>query len=104
MLDCLSNGRVEVGVGSGFARHDFEAFGVAESERESRFHEGLAVLRQALSGSSVNFVGDHYRIQGCQLRPTPIQRPNVPIWVAAALSQRSFRLAGSTGCNLMINA
>jgi alkanesulfonate monooxygenase SsuD/methylene tetrahydromethanopterin reductase-like flavin-dependent oxidoreductase (luciferase family) len=43
--------------------------------------EGLQVVTRLWTGDSVDFEGKHYRIQSTGFKPTPIQRPRIPVWV-----------------------
>lgn len=103
MLDVLSQGRVELGIGRGFMPHEFQAFGVDFATRQGAFREGLDVLLAAWTRGQFSYAGQHYSIDNMTLYPRPLQRPHPPIWMAAALSQESFQTAGTLGLNLMIN-
>ncbi len=103
MLDVLSRGRVELGIGRGFMPHEFKAFGVDFATRQSVFRESLDVLLAAWTRDRFSYAGQHYSIDKMSLYPRPLQRPHPPIWMAAALSQESFETAGALGFNLMIN-
>ena len=83
-LDHLSNGRVILGVGAGDgADASFRAAGEPSSARvlADRLDEGLAGLTALWAGRPVSFEGQHLRLDGLQLTPTPVQRPRIPIWV-----------------------
>src|SRR5262249_18000298 len=60
MLDVLSHGRVELGVGLGFVPHEFRSFGVPMETRQERFAEGLAVLRKAWLQECFSYKGHYY--------------------------------------------
>jgi len=85
-LDRLANGRVVFGVGLGVpADAEFEAFG---EEGDARLRarlldESLDVITQLWTGEPVAYVGEALRVCTAPLIPTPVQRPRVPIWVAA---------------------
>lgn len=102
MLDTLSDGRAEIGVGRGFMPHEFETFLINEDDRQTKFEEGLEVLQLAWSGERFTYNGEHHKLRNVQLLPNPIQK-QPPIWVAASLNPLSFKLAGHYGFNLMIN-
>jgi natural product biosynthesis luciferase-like monooxygenase protein len=103
MLDVLSNGRVELGLGRGFMPHEFRPFGVDFDTRQGPFAEGLEVVRRAWTKDEFSYAGQHYNIDKFSLYPRPLQAPHPPMWMAAALSQQSFETAGRLGFNLLIN-
>jgi alkanesulfonate monooxygenase SsuD/methylene tetrahydromethanopterin reductase-like flavin-dependent oxidoreductase (luciferase family) len=94
-LDRLSGGRLVIGVGLG-AQADTLPFGEARSPRElaAVLDEGLEVLTSLWSGHPVTHDGERFHIHGALLRPTPLQRPRIPIWVAGFWPSRApFRRA-----------
>lgn len=103
MLDVLSNGRLDVGVGRGFLPSEFAGRGVAMEDRAGRFTEGLAVLRGAWADGPLTFHGEHYALDRVDVLPKPVQRPGPPLWIAASTSRESFELAGREGLHLMVN-
>ena len=100
VLDNLSGGRMELGVGMGYAPHEFRAFGVARRERVSRTEEGIEVLRRAWSGERFDFHGAHWRFDGALVRPRPVQPGGPPLWLAA-MSEAGARRAARLGLNLL---
>jgi alkanesulfonate monooxygenase SsuD/methylene tetrahydromethanopterin reductase-like flavin-dependent oxidoreductase (luciferase family) len=83
-LDRLTAGRMILGVGLGAPIADeFGSFGEPTDPRElaARLDEGLTALNLAWSGEPVTFRGQHVVIEDVVFRPTPVQRPRVPIWV-----------------------
>lgn len=103
MLDVLSRGRVEMGIGLGFMPHEFSSLSISLDSREKRFHEGLEVLRLAWSSPTFSYTGEYYNLSDVSLFPRPLQQPHPPIWVAAARNPATFKLAGHFGFNLMLN-
>ena len=61
LLDVLSGGRVNWGAGRGFARVEFENFGVPPEESTSRFHEAVEIVLRAWSEERLTFAGQHFR-------------------------------------------
>lgn len=100
ILDLLSDGRVDLGVGRGFQPVEFTGYGVDPTRAGEMFDEALHVIRSAWTRDRLTFVGTHYRLDGVEIRPRPLQRPHPPIWMAA-VSEASFRKAGSLGLNLL---
>lgn len=85
-LDRLSGGRVILGVGLGSpASSEFEAFGDPGDARERAdiLDESLEVITALWRGEPVDFDGRHVRVHTDAFRPTPLQEPRIPIWVAA---------------------
>jgi alkanesulfonate monooxygenase SsuD/methylene tetrahydromethanopterin reductase-like flavin-dependent oxidoreductase (luciferase family) len=91
-LDRLSGGRLILGVGLGFPPEaEFGAFGEDPSlaSRASRLDEGLAILAGLWGDERFSFEGSVYRVRDVTLRPTPVQRPRIPIWVATTWPRTS---------------
>jgi probable F420-dependent oxidoreductase len=79
-LDRLSNGRLTLGVGTGYLLPEFGALGVDFDERNDLFDEVLAGCRAAWTGSSITMKGTHFEATGNIALPTPVQDP-VPVWI-----------------------
>jgi alkanesulfonate monooxygenase SsuD/methylene tetrahydromethanopterin reductase-like flavin-dependent oxidoreductase (luciferase family) len=101
MVDVISNGRLDFGVGKGSEAHEYRKFGVDQAESTGRLYEGMEVIRQAWSDRPVNFQGEFFRVDNVPVLPKPVQRPHPPIWVGCARSEDSFRWAGENGYHLM---
>lgn len=85
-LDRLSQGRLTLGVGLGFPPdEEFGTFGEPTDDRHRAelLDEGLDVLEGMWSGEPFEYAGDHYRVRRTSFAPSPVQRPRIPIWVAA---------------------
>jgi probable F420-dependent oxidoreductase len=77
-LDVLSGGRLEVGLGAGWMRSDYEQSGIpydSPGTRIARLEESLAVIKGAFGPEAFDFAGEHYRITGFDGLPKPIQQP-----------------------------
>jgi probable F420-dependent oxidoreductase len=79
-LDCLSHGRVEVGVATGGRQRPFSAFGVDPDRPVARFNEALALMKACWTEREINFEGQLWRLQGASMEPKPVQKPYPPIW------------------------
>lgn len=80
--DLLSDGRVELGLGAGHMRAEYEAIGVPfddAAKRIARLEESAEVLRRLLAGETVTVDGEHYRIHGHHLEPRPPQGGGLPL-------------------------
>lgn len=87
-LDRLTGGRSVLGVGLGEpAADEFGTFGEPEDRatRAAMLDEGLGVLTALWSGEAVTHHGRFYQVDDATFIPTPVQRPRIPIWVAATI-------------------
>jgi alkanesulfonate monooxygenase SsuD/methylene tetrahydromethanopterin reductase-like flavin-dependent oxidoreductase (luciferase family) len=100
VLDNLSNGRVEIGVGMGYAAHEFRGFGFPVARRLSLTDEGLEVLTRAFTGERFDFQGKRYQFEGVRITPGYVQPGGPPLWVAA-LSAAGARRAARFDANLL---
>jgi alkanesulfonate monooxygenase SsuD/methylene tetrahydromethanopterin reductase-like flavin-dependent oxidoreductase (luciferase family) len=85
-LDHLSSGRLILGVGIGGDHgQEFSCYGESTDDKlhGAMLDEALEVITGLWSGEPYNFAGAHYQIHGARYLPTPLQRPRIPIWVAA---------------------
>jgi alkanesulfonate monooxygenase SsuD/methylene tetrahydromethanopterin reductase-like flavin-dependent oxidoreductase (luciferase family) len=93
-VDRLSNGRLVLPVGLGAVDdRGITGFGEAPDRRTraERLDEALEILTGLWSGDPFGYAGRHYRFEPLAFRPTPVQRPRIPIWVVGAWpSERSM--------------
>jgi probable F420-dependent oxidoreductase len=95
-LDVLSEGRVEVGIGAGWMRADYDALGWTYDRpgvRIDRLEEALAIMKRAWAPGPFSFAGKHYTIADYEGLPKPLQRPHPPILVGGG-GEKLLRLAG----------
>jgi probable F420-dependent oxidoreductase len=77
-IDVLSNGRMELGVGAGWAKDEYDMVGVRFDDgpiRASRFEEAVGIIRSLHEGGTVTHAGPHYQLAECALYIEPVQRP-----------------------------
>jgi probable F420-dependent oxidoreductase len=79
-LDCLSHGRVEVGLATGGRQRPFAAFGVDPDRPVARFNEALALMKACWTEREINFDGELWKLQGASMEPKPVQKPYPPVW------------------------
>ncbi|HEV8341917.1 MAG TPA: LLM class flavin-dependent oxidoreductase [Candidatus Binatia bacterium] len=101
MVDVVSNGRLDFGLGKGSELIEYKRSGVSFEEATGRMKEGTEIIRQAWSDEPVNFRGEFFHYDDVRVLPKPVQRPHPPLWVGCARSEDSFRWAGENGFNLM---
>jgi probable F420-dependent oxidoreductase len=95
-VDVLSRGRVDVGLGLGWAPHEFEAVGAPYERRGARLAEYVACLRALWADDPVEFSGDFYTVPPARMLPKPVQRPAPPVLLggsADAALRRAGRIA-----------
>ncbi len=93
-LDVLSDGRVELGIGAGWAKEEYDSVGIPFAPgpvRASRLEEAVALVRLVLGGGVVSFEGEHYRLADYEALPVPVQ-PRVPLLLGGG-GPRLLRLA-----------
>jgi alkanesulfonate monooxygenase SsuD/methylene tetrahydromethanopterin reductase-like flavin-dependent oxidoreductase (luciferase family) len=93
ILDILSNGRVELGIGIGTAFQEYLWFGVAPKERVSTVRETLDILRLAWSGKEFSYHGKHFQVGPVTVTPKPIQVPHPPLLGGAISIEGARRVA-----------
>jgi len=86
-LDVMSEGRVELGLGTGFSRVEYERAGLAfdpPRARLERLEEVLHVLKGLFADEPLRFTGKHYSVTDLDGFPKPVQRPHPPILIGGA--------------------
>lgn len=94
-VDHISGGRLILGIGTGWHEEEHRRFGIdfpGAPERVDQLEEALDVITGLMSGEPTSFDGSHYRLDGAHALPPPVQRPRIPILVAAH-RPRMLRLA-----------
>ncbi|HET9078466.1 MAG TPA: TIGR03621 family F420-dependent LLM class oxidoreductase [Acidimicrobiales bacterium] len=95
-LDLLSEGRLELGLGAGWIRAEYEAMGVRwdpAPARIDRLEEVVALVKAHFDGEQIDMSGRHVRVSGYAGVPQPVQRPRPPIMIGGG-AQRVLTLAG----------
>jgi probable F420-dependent oxidoreductase len=80
-LDWLSGGRVDLGVGVGWLKEEFDALNVAWPHRGRRTDEYLEVLRTLWTDDTSAFEGETYTLPPCEMFPKPRQQPHPPVHI-----------------------
>lgn len=99
MLDCISGGRLEVGIARAFLPHEFDAFGISMDESRARFEEGIEAIVRLLTEENVTFKGRFHQFEGVTSLPRPVKPPK--IWIGTVATSQSFVWTGEKGYNLM---
>ena len=102
LLDVLSGGRVNWGVGRGFERSEFAAFGIPGDESAARFHETVDIVLKAWTSQRVSHQGRFFQYEGVEVLPKPVQAPHPPVWMAAS-STPAIEWAASQGHSILMD-
>ena len=81
-LDAITDGKFIFGVGLGYEKEEFAAFGLEALDRVGRFEESLEIIKRLWTEDEVHFEGKHFTIHA---KPSarPVQKPHPPVWIAA---------------------
>lgn len=84
-VDHLSGGRLEFGIGAGWAALEHQMFGIGNTGHQvGRLSEGLRLIGMLWTGAQSDFDGRYFQLRNAVSDPKPLQRPHPPIWVGAA--------------------
>ncbi|MEA3216806.1 MAG: hypothetical protein QOJ19_2962 [Acidimicrobiia bacterium] len=102
MVDVLSGGRLEYGIGRGFLKTAYDLFGIETEESTRRFREGAEVIQAAwnAAGKPFDTDGEFWSLRGAECFPPPLQQPHPPIYASGAATLDSYIWAGTRGLNL----
>ncbi len=101
LTDNLTGGRIELGLGRGAFKYEFDRFGIAVEESRDRFSELVALLDLLLTREEVTFEGRYYSVrEPLTIMPPNVQKPRPPFWIAA-LAEGGIRWTVSQGYNLL---
>ena len=77
-VDLLSGGRLDVGLGRGYQRYEFERLGQDLAESRSRWEEAVDIILLGFSGKTFSYDGKYYKIPETTVFPLPVQKPTRP--------------------------
>jgi|SRR5581483_3651261 len=104
-VDLLSDGRLELGLGAGWQRTDYDALGLPydpAAVRIERLAEAVEIVKGAWAEGPFDFAGRHYTIRGYDAQPKPVQRPHPPVLLGGG-GRRMLQLAGRVADIVGIN-
>lgn len=104
-IDILSEGRLELGIGAGWLKEEYDLAGIPfepAGVRIARLEEAVHLLKRLLSGEETTFHGEFYRVEGLRIPPAPVQRPYPPLIIGGgspkilSLAAREADIVGIT--------
>jgi F420-dependent oxidoreductase-like protein len=106
-LDVLSGGRAQVGIGAGWKRDEWDAYGYGFPETKVRIdglRDALGVLTAMLGPGRATYEGEHASVRDAINEPRGLQEPRIPIMVGGNGPERTWRLAARYADELNIDA
>ncbi|HJP02699.1 MAG TPA: MupA/Atu3671 family FMN-dependent luciferase-like monooxygenase [Planctomycetota bacterium] len=100
VVDNLSEGRVAMGMASGWHPHDFVLRPENYADNKECMFRDIEVVRRLWRGETIEFPGPHGEPVGRVTYPRPIQ-PELPVWITSAGNPDTYRRAGEIGANLL---
>lgn len=100
MLDHISGGRLELGVGRGVSPFELAYYGVSFMDAHEIFEEALDVVTAGLRNDRLAHRGAHYRFDSVPMELRPHQQPNPPFWYGVT-SPASLMFAARRGMNMV---
>ena len=95
-LDFLSGGRVELGIGIGWLKEEFEALGVPWADRAGRTEECIGVMKTLWCDDESHYAGKYFNIKAAYQNPKPVQKPHPPL-IFGGESDAALRRVASIG-------
>jgi F420-dependent oxidoreductase-like protein len=95
-VDHLSGGRLEFGIGAGWAENEHTMLGLpfgTARDRADWLEEALPIIRSLWTEARTTFAGEHYQLIDAVAEPKPVQTPHPPIWIGGTGRRRTLRMA-----------
>jgi alkanesulfonate monooxygenase SsuD/methylene tetrahydromethanopterin reductase-like flavin-dependent oxidoreductase (luciferase family) len=95
-VDHLCAGRLEFGLGAGWAENEHTMLGLefgTKNDRADRLEESVQIIRALWTQPRTTFEGRHYRLRQAVAEPKPVQQPHPPIWIGGSGPKRTLRIA-----------
>lgn len=102
LVDQLSNGRLLMGVGSGYLKHEYEGFALDGSDKRDRFDGGLDILRRAWAGETITHESDWFNCANAKLQLLPVQQPHPPIHIAVIRREAAYYVGRQNNGVIMV--
>ena len=93
MVDNISGGRLNLGIGAGYQRQEFDGLGVDINESRERFYEAVDVIKKAWTEETLTYHGKFTNVDNLWVLPKPLQQPHPPLFQAVSTSPASIDFA-----------
>jgi alkanesulfonate monooxygenase SsuD/methylene tetrahydromethanopterin reductase-like flavin-dependent oxidoreductase (luciferase family) len=80
MLDQLSGGRLDLGIGRGGVPLELSFFGVSPTEAQDRYNEAAEIIMKAMEADALTYRGRHFSFANVPITLSPVQKPYPPLW------------------------
>jgi F420-dependent oxidoreductase-like protein len=106
-VDMISNGRLFFGIGAGWKKIEYRAYGIpfpSLKGRMDRLEEAIQIIRLLWTESNVTFKGKYYKINDAFSAPKPVQKPMPPIMIGGSGERRTLKMVAKYAdyCNLFL--
>ena len=92
-VDVISQGRLIVGAGRGYQKHEFDGYGMEMAESRERMTEGMDIAVRAWTEDRFAYEGKFHSFPEVMVTPKPVQKPHPPVWMAVTHSPESVEVA-----------
>jgi alkanesulfonate monooxygenase SsuD/methylene tetrahydromethanopterin reductase-like flavin-dependent oxidoreductase (luciferase family) len=94
MLDQMSNGRLEFGLGRGISPIEATYYGLNPKQAQAQFEEAFEIIQRGLRSERLTFAGEHYRFDDVPVMMTTVQQPIPPLWYGLHSPESAEKAAG----------
>jgi alkanesulfonate monooxygenase SsuD/methylene tetrahydromethanopterin reductase-like flavin-dependent oxidoreductase (luciferase family) len=102
MLDQLSGGRLDLGIGRGAVPLELSFFGVSPADAQHRYNEAAEIVLKAMETDTLTYTGRHFSISDVPITLSPFQKPYPPLWYGA-MKPETARWAAENSINIAVS-
>ena len=99
MLDQMSGGRLDLGIGRGAVPLELSFFGVSAAEAQDRYREAAEIVLKAMGTNALTYRGRYFRISDVPITLAPVQKPHPPLWYGTT-NPKTARWAAENSINI----
>jgi len=100
-VDVISNGRIIISASVGpvrdYIQRQFAACGVPPNEKAGRLSESIEIMRRLWAEPTITYEGRYFKLHDVGILPHPVQKPGIPIWIAADRHESGFKRVARLG-------